>query len=76
MRKSTLASVLILCGSTAALANVAGMAPQVVTNNTTVDNTTGPIVDSAPPAPDTAPTPTPTPTDPSTTTNTQDPPTD
>jgi hypothetical protein len=73
MRKSTLASMLILCGSTAAVAGVAGTAPQIVTNNSTLDNTTGPIVDTAPPAPDTAPTP--TPTDPSTTTNTQDPPT-
>ncbi|SOB79920.1 hypothetical protein SAMN06297144_0799 [Sphingomonas guangdongensis] len=73
MRKSTLASVLILCGSTAAIANVSATAPQVVTNNTTVDNTTGPIVDSAPPAPDTTPTPAPTP---DTTTNTQDPPTE
>lgn len=76
MRKSTIASVLILCGSTAALANVATTAPQVVTNNTTVDNTTGPVVDSAPPAPDTAPTSTPTPTPDDTTTNTIDPPTD
>lgn len=65
MRKSTFASLLILCGSTAALAHAALPAGQVVQNNT-LDNTLGnEVTPPAEPMPNETmtPAPVPTPTD-------------
>ncbi|WP_326523611.1 hypothetical protein [Sphingomonas sp.] len=71
MRKSTIASVLILCGSTAALAQVATPAPTQDINNNIVTNETPPPTPSPMPAPEPNPTPAPDPV----TNNTAEPPT-
>ena len=53
MRTKTLASLLILCGSTAAIAQITTEPQDSLTNNTVANNTVEPV-DSVPPA-DTAP---------------------
>lgn len=56
MRKSTIASLLILCGSTAALAQVTPRTGDPVGNTTTLTNDQT-LEPSAPPAPDATPVP-------------------
>jgi len=72
MRTKTLASLLILCGSTAAIAAIPHSPDiQAQTNNTTA-NTTLPPPEPTPPTPQTSPSPTTSPDTTSTTSNTTD----
>ena len=60
MRKSTIASLLILCGSTAALAQVTPSEPQQTANNTTMSNS---MIEPMPAPGNETMTPTPPPAD-------------